>query len=268
MRLPDSEKKRLMHQYGPWALVTGATSGIGLELAMQLADAGFNLVINARQMDTLQATADSLSKTYGIRVIPVAADNAEPEGVEQIIETCRPLDLNLVILAAGYGTSGRFTESSLLTEINLLRVNCEAVLSLTHYFAQKFARQQRGGIILFSSIVAFQGVPFSANYAASKAYIQSLAEALAVELQPSGVDILAAAPGPVASGFAQRANMNMGQTLTPQQVGVPILKALGRTSLVRPGLLTKILSYALMTAPRALKVRIMGKIMGGFTGNK
>ena len=116
-----------------------------------------------------------------------------------------------------------------------------------------------------SSIVAFQGVPYAANYAASKAYVQTLGEALAIELKPQGVDVLCAAPGPVDSGFGQRSNMVMGTALHPSEIGVPILKALGRKSLVFPGRLTKILVYALKPIPRWGMVRIMQMVMGGFT---
>ena len=116
-----------------------------------------------------------------------------------------------------------------------------------------------------SSMVAFQGVPYSANYAATKAYVQSLAEALAVELKPYNVDVLAAAPGPVSSGFEQRANMKMSMSLKPSQIGVPILKALGRKTTVLPGLLTKVLVYSLRTLPRWGKVKIMQKVMGSMT---
>jgi short-subunit dehydrogenase len=116
-----------------------------------------------------------------------------------------------------------------------------------------------------SSMVAFQGVPYSANYAATKAYVQSLAEALAEELKPYGVDVLAAAPGPVASGFGQRANIKMNMSLTPQQVGIPILKALGRKTTVLLGFLTKFLVYSLRTVPRWGKVKIMKLVMGGMT---
>jgi short-subunit dehydrogenase len=113
--------------------------------------------------------------------------------------------------------------------------------------------------------VAFQGVPYSANYAATKAYIQSLAEALHVELKPYGVDVLAAAPGPVNSEFASRANMKMGNVLKPEDVGIPILKALGRKSTVLPGTLSKVLVYSLRTLPRWAKVRAMKVVMGGMT---
>ena len=114
-----------------------------------------------------------------------------------------------------------------------------------------------------SSLVAFQGVPYAANYAATKAYVQSLAETLAVELKPFGVDALA--PGPVESGFGQRANMKMGKALLPSQVGVPILQALGKQTTVLPGMLSKILVNALRTVPRFMKIKIMQKVMGGFT---
>jgi hypothetical protein len=147
----------------------------------------------------------------------------------------------------------------------MLRVNSEALLKLTHYYSQLFSRQKHGGIILLSSIVSFQGVPYAANYAASKAYVQSLGEALAIELKPYGVDVLAAAPAPVVSGFGDRANMEMGKALTPQQIGVPILKALGRRSTVLPGFLSKLLTYSLRTVPRWGKVRIMKIVMGGMT---
>jgi uncharacterized protein len=265
MKLSPKEKSRLNARYGEWAIITGASSGIGRELAMQLASAGFNLLIHSRQSEKLQELENQLKEIYGIRVRMVASDVSEKEGVDRIIQAAQGLNTGLLIVSAGFGTSGDFVDSSLHTEINMLRVNCEALLLLTHYFSQQFAVQKRGGIILMSSMVAFQGTPYSANYAATKAYVQSLAEGLAVELKPKGVDILAAAPGPVMSGFSKRANMKMSMFLTPEQVGVPILQALGRKTTVLPGLLTKLLVYGLRTVPRSVKVKIMEKVMGGMT---
>lgn len=265
MQLSQKEKQRLKRKYGKWAIVTGASSGIGLELATQLADAGFNLIINSRHLEKLRAVEKHLKSRYQIEIIVVDADVSETTGIDKIIQASQGLDVGLLIPSAGYGNSGLFLDASIHSEINMLRVNCEAVLTLTHYFSQKFKQQKRGGIIFLSSLVAFQGVPFSANYAATKAYIQSFAEALAIELKPFGIDVLAAAPGPVDSSFGQRANMKMGKALKPEMIGVPILKALGRKRNVIPGLLSKILIYSLRTVPRWAKIRIMDKVMGGFT---
>lgn len=265
MKLSISEKKRLIEKYGNWAVITGASSGIGLELAYCLADAGFNLVINARDVNKLHEVEKILKSLYKVEVKVIAADASQHDSIDKITTETSPLNIGLLIVSAGYGTSGLFINSSLPSEINMLRVNCEALLSLTHYFSQKFAQQSRGGIILMSSMVAFQGVPYSANYAATKAYVQSLAEALAVELKPYNVDVLAAAPGPVSSGFEERANMKMSMSLKPSDIGVPILKALGRKTTVLPGLLTKILVYSLRTVPRWGKIKIMQKVMGGMT---
>ncbi|MFN4145897.1 MAG: SDR family NAD(P)-dependent oxidoreductase [Runella sp.] len=268
MKLSNSEKIRLKTNYGPWAVVTGASSGIGLELATQLATAGLNLVLNARRLDKLQEIEKQLKSLSKIDIKIIASDVSENQGIDQIIQATQGLKVGLLVVSAGYGTSGSFIDNSLHAEINMLRVNSEALLVLTHYFSQQFVQQKRGGIILMSSMVAFQGTPFAANYAATKAYVQSLAEALAVELKPHGVDVLAAAPGPVASGFGQRANMKMTMTLTPSQVGVPILEALGRKATVLPGLLTKFLVYSLRILPRWGKVQAMGKVMGSMALGK
>jgi len=265
MQLLKKEKNRLVKHYGEWAIITGASSGIGLELAIQLADAGFNLLINSRSLEKLKAVEKDLKSKHAIEIKIVDGDVSESTGIDKIIQAAQGLNIGLLITSAGYGTSGLFLDTSLHSEINMLRVNCEAVLSLTHYFSQKFKQQKRGGIIFLSSLVAFQGVPYSANYAATKAYIQSLSEALAIELKPFGIDVLAAAPGPVDSGFGQRANMKMGNALKPSELGVPILQALGRQTNVIPGLLSKILVYSLQTVPRWAKIRIMQKVMGGFT---
>jgi hypothetical protein len=265
MHLSLKEKRRLKHGYGEWAIITGASSGIGLALASELAAAGFNLVINSRNSEKLKTVEQELQSLYPVEIKVVAADVSVTAGVDKIIQATQGIDVGLLITSAGYGSSGLFTDTSLHSEINMLRVNCEAVLSLTHYFSQKFKQQHRGGMIFLSSLVAFQGVPYSANYAATKAYIQSLAEALAVELRPFGIDVLAAAPGPVDSGFGQRANMKMGKALKPAAVAVPILKALGRQANIIPGLLSKILVYSLRIVPRWAKIRIMQQVMRGFT---
>ncbi|MGS2727529.1 SDR family NAD(P)-dependent oxidoreductase [Psychroserpens sp. BH13MA-6] len=265
MKLSNKEKIRLKTHYGEWAIITGASSGIGLELATQLAIAGFNLVIISRSLERLQEVESILKSIADIEIKIVNVDVSAVKGIDQIIEATKGLNIGLFVASAGYGTSGNFIDSSLQIEINMLRVNCEALLSLTHYYSQQFAQQKRGGIILMSSMVAFQGTPYSANYAATKAYVQTLAEGLAIELKPKGVDVLAAAPGPVESGFSKRANMKMSMSLKPSQVGAPILKALGRKTTVLPGLLTKVLVYSLRTVPRWGKVRIMEKVMGGMT---
>lgn len=264
MNISDKEKTRLLTRYGDWALVTGASSGIGLELARQLARAGLHLVLNARNAEKLLEVERELT-AYGVQIKTVAADLGQSAGVERLIQSCEGLPIGLLVNNAGYGLSGLFVDSSLPAQRDMLRVNCEAVMVLSHYFAQKFKQRGRGGMVFLSSLVAFQGVPYAAHYAATKAYVQSLAEGLAAELRPLGIDVLSAAPGPVDSGFAQRADMNMGKNPLPEQIALPILRALGRRLHVVPGAKSKFLTYSLRLAPRSIRVAILHKIMSGFT---
>ncbi len=265
MELSIAEKSRLKEKYGPWAIITGASSGIGFELARQLASAGLHLLITARSEHALQQQANDLTSLHGIKVRVVIADASKKGVAEKIISAAKGINVGLLIVAAGFGSSGLFTDSQLDNEINMLTVNCTALLELTHHYSRVFVQQKKGGIILMSSMVAFQGVPYAAHYAATKAFTQSLAEGLAVELKPFGVDVLAAAPGPVDSAFGRRANMKMSMSLLPSEIGIPILRAVGRRHTVLPGRLTKLLVYALRTLPRWGKIRVMAKVMSGMT---
>jgi len=264
MSISNKLKHRISTNYGEWAVITGASSGIGKELTYRVCEAGLNAVIIARNQVALQAIQLDLEQKFGVKVEVVPCDLGNDE-YQTVYEACRNKNVGLFIASAGFGTSGEFTNNSVHAESNMIQVNCTALMTLTHFFAQQFANQKRGGIILLSSIVGFQGVPFAANYAATKAYVQTFAEALYHELKPFRVDVLAAAPGPVRSGFEGRANMNMDMSLSPEQVGVPILKALGKRMTVLPGNLTKLLVYSLRTVPRWAKIRIMKMVMGGMT---
>ena len=265
MSYSSSTKKRIYDNYGPWAIVTGASSGIGKAIAYRLAEANLNVVLVARRKEALQNIAKGLKEQYEVETNVVAADVSKEAGIHELITATSGMDIGLLVAAAGYGTSGSFLDADINDELNMLDVNCKAVLVLTHHYAQQFAAKSRGGIILMASLVGFQGTPFAAHYAATKAYNQSLAEALHVELKDKGVDVLAAAPGPVNSGFASRADMQMGAAMTPEQVAVPILKALGRRQTILPGFLTKFLVGSLTFLPRWGKVRVMKLVMGGMT---
>lgn len=267
LRTPPAtdRQRRLRARYGPWALVTGASDGIGREFAERLAEAAFDLVLVARRQDVLAALAAELERDHGVATRVVAADLGTPTGVAAVVEATRALDVGLLVASAGFGTSGPFLEGALATELDMIDVNCRAVAALSHEFGGRFQRQRRGGIVLMSSLVAFQGVPRAANYAATKAYVQSLAEGLRLELGPLGIDVLACAPGPIRSGFAARAAMTMGLAQAPKDVAAETLRALGRRGTVRPGWLSKLLESALMLLPRRGRVRMMGVVMGGMT---
>jgi uncharacterized protein len=268
MKISGRLKTHLYKQYGPWALITGASSGIGLELSRLLAESGLNLVINARNEAALINVTNTLSEHYPVEIKVVAADVSQQQGIDKLKQETAALPIGLLVAAAGYGSSGQFIQSEPETERNMLHVNCEAVLSLTHHFGQRFVKQQRGGIILLSSMVGFQGAPYTAHYAATKAYVQTLAEGIHAELKPFGVDVLAVAPGPVQTGFANRANMVMPMALSTEQVGLPILKALGKQTTVFPGFLSKLLVYSLRLLPRWGKIKVMAKVMRGMTTRK
>lgn len=253
------------NKYGSWALVTGASDGMGAALADRLAAQGINLVLVARRRQVLEEKASTLADRFGIRVIPLGLDMAKPEDIAELESRTADLDIGVVVLAAGYGLSGPFIETGLQANLDMLDVNCRAVLRLAHVFGRRLAERRRGTIVLFGSLVGWQGVPFSAAYAASKAFVQSLAEGLRIELAPRGVDILSVAPGPVASGFAARADMAMSMATPADAAADDIMRALGRSGDVVPGWLGKLLTYSLSPLPRSLRVRMMGKIMQGMT---
>ena len=265
MPKPLHAGSNLRARFGPVALVTGASDGIGRAFAAALAAQGFDLVLCARRADRLAAMAAELKSRHGVEVVIVAADLGTDAGLAALTTATRERDIGLLVAAAGYGTSGPLTEASVEAELDMLAVNCRAVLALTHCFAGRFVARGRGGIVLMSSLLAFQGVPRAANYAATKAYVQTLAEGLRRELRPGGIEVLSVAPGPIRSGFAARAGMTMGLAQTPEVVAAGALAALGRRGLVRPGWLAKALEASLALVPRQGRVRILGRIMAGMT---
>lgn len=256
---------RWRERYGPWAVVTGASDGIGRESAVALAEAGLHVVLVARRRDRLEALAGQLTADHRVQTRVVALDLGTREAVPTLLREVHDLEVGLLVAAAGFGTSGAFIDLPLEDDLAMVDLNCRAVVELAHAFGGRFARQGRGGLVLFSSVVAFQGVPRVATYAATKAFVQTLAEGLRAELAPAGVDVLASAPGPVHTGFAARASMRMGAALTPDVVARATLQALGRRGTTRPGWLSKLLGAALMTLPRAARTRVMGLAMAGMT---
>jgi len=258
-------RERWQTRYGPWAVVTGASDGIGREMALRLAKAGLNLVLVARRVAVLEQIAAELTARHGIQTRVISADLALEAGIEAVMTGTSDLEVGLLVAAAGFGASGRLIDARLAEELAMVNVNCRAVMALSLHFGQRFADRGRGGMVLMSSLLGFQGVPYAAHYAATKAYVQSLAEALHVELAPLGVDVVASAPGPIHSGFAARAEMRLGIGLKPRDVAQATLDALGRRATVRPGWLSKALEGMLLPLPRWARVRTMGTIMAGMT---
>ena len=264
----EHTRKQLAKRYGAWAVITGASDGIGRDIAETIAEAGINVVLVARGQDRLDQLAGTLAARFTIDTRVIAVDLGKPGATTEVIEATRDLEVGLLAACAGFGTSGPLIDGDLDRELDMIDVNCRAVLALTHPFARRFVAQGRGGIILMSSLLAFQGVPRAANYAATKAYVQTLAEGLHRELKRHGVDVLAAAPGPVHSGFAARAGMTMGMGLPSKGIGRATVLALGRRMTVRPGWLSKLLEASFLGTPRWVRSRILERVMKGMTRHR
>jgi uncharacterized protein len=188
---------------GRWALVTGASAGIGEALAVELAAAGVHLVLTARRKDRLEALQSRLTAEFGVEVRVVVADLEHPDAPQQIFDATegQGLQIDVLVNNAGFGAYGEFQKGDLGRLVAMVQVNCTAVVHLTRLFLPKMNQRRRGDVMIVASTASFQPVGYIATYAATKAFDRLLAEALAEEERPYGVRVSALCPGPTESEF-------------------------------------------------------------------
>jgi short-subunit dehydrogenase len=191
------------------ALITGASSGIGADLARELAGRGHGVTLVARREDRLRALADDIAAEHGVRTEVLACDLEDPEARDALPGRVAALGLTVEVLVnnAGFGTGGAFTELDPAREARMVRLNCEAVVALTGAYAPAMAQASRGAILVVASSAGFQPIPGQATYGATKAFALSFAEALHAELGAQGVSVTALCPGPVRTEFMEVAGL-------------------------------------------------------------
>jgi short-subunit dehydrogenase len=248
-----------------WAVVTGASSGLGREFALALAGRGHPVLAVARREERLRKLADEVGARGGV-LEPLVADLSTAEGVEAVLARAASLDVELLINNTGLASYGPFASTAAERELDLVRVNVEAVVTLTRGLLPELLARGRGGVINLASSMAFQPIPYFAAYAASKAFVLSFSEALAEELRGTGVRVTVVAPGFVSTEFADVAGSGRAQRRFPHlQPGEVVESALqaydsGRTVKV-VGSLYAFLSVAVRFTPRAPLRRTIARVL-------
>lgn len=249
------------------ALVTGASSGIGADLARELAGRGHGVVLVARRADRLETLATELREAHGIRAEPLTCDLADPDALAALPERIEALALTIDILInnAGFGTSGQFVDVDHAAEAEMVRLNCEAVVALSGVYAPRLVERGSGAILVVASSAAMQPIPGQATYAASKAFALSFAEALHTELSDRGVVVTALCPGPIDTEFAERAGLAEAFAGVPSFARVSsvdcakaAIDGLARNRrVVVPGLPIRVMTTAGHHTPRAILLPLM-----------
>ena len=248
------DKKR----FGPWALVTGASSGIGEEFARQIAASGIHVALVGRREPLLRTVGAECTRASGVqhRIIPL--DLSEPDFLTVLADATRDLDIGLVVSNAGTGNPGEFLKHDRQLHRTTLRISTVANLDITHHFGAKLAKRHRGGIVLVGAMGAEAGVPRMANDGAAKAYIHSLGEALHYEFKPLGVYVTVLAAGFTNTAVLDKFGLDP-KTMPMKPMGVEqcvseTLSGLRKNrSKVIPGRLNRILN-ALVPASLARKI--------------
>ena len=250
-------------RYGPWALIAGASEGIGAAFARALAERGLNLVLVARRIEPLEALAREIAGVAPVQVRCLSLDLARADTAAQLGEALADLDVGLVVYNAALAPGGAFLEIPLGDQLAAIDVNVRGPLSVAHRFGRRLAARGRGGIVLLSSLTAFQGSPFVATYGASKSFLLTLAEGLWFELAPQGVDVLAVCAGATRTpSYLRRSSRKAPGELEPDQVAREALASLGRGPSMIPGRFNRLASQLMR---RVLSRRTAIRLMGGRT---
>jgi len=238
-------------RYGQWAVITGASAGIGLEFARALAARGVSCVLAARRTERLEQTAAELARNHSVEVRVVAVDLASDEGPDRLADAVEDLDVGLLVSNAGVGYAGRFERQDLARLKQMVALNCTAHVTLVSRMLPGMLARRRGAVILVGSVAGRQPVPLHTVYSATKGFDLLLAEGLWAEVRDRGVDVLAVQPGPVATEFEQVAGETRpdpARDESPQSVVETALDALGR----QPSVVTGWMNFARANVSRFL----------------
>ena len=254
---------------GKWALVTGASSGFGVDFAKQLAGKGMNLVLVARREDRLRAVADEVAQAHGVQTVPVALDLAQEVAPQQLFEMTKAAgqDITVLINNAGFGLYGRFTDLAWEREREMLDIDITALVHLTKLYTADMAARKSGYVLQVASNGAFQPTPLYAVYAAAKAFVLSFGEAVNYELRGSGVSVTTTCPGPAATEFlavsGQRKTfyqrMVMMQSADVARISLDAM--LRRKASVVPGRMNAFAAWSVRLMPRRLAAALAERTM-------
>jgi short-subunit dehydrogenase len=246
-------------------LITGASGGIGYELAKLFANDGYPLLLTARSGDKLRSFSEELAAQHGVAVSTCVLDLAKPDAPNQLFDAAQRQGLPVACLVnnAGFGAFGPFAEADLDTVLQILQLNIVALTQLTRLFLTGMTQRDEGRILNVASMAAFQPGPLMAVYYASKAYVLHFSEALSEELRNTNVRVTALCPGPTATGFEERAGLRFSKLFTRNVMDVRTVAEVGYRGLMRgrrmviPGVLNRVLMRGYRVLPRTLLAKVV-----------
>jgi short-subunit dehydrogenase len=250
-------------KYGSWALITGATSGIGAELTSQAAAKGLNVVLVARKEKELEDHAKSIRERYGVETKTISADLSTNEGVEKVKDIDKKI--GLLILAAGIEVNGAFEKTPIEKELQTIQLNIVSTLALTHHFSKGMVERGKGGILMIASLSGHMPNPYFSNYAGSKAYVLNFGASLYGELQPKGVDVSVLSPGLTSTPMIADNGMDWSKTpmeaMDPSVVAEIGIEGLGKRFLSIPGRKNKIMAWMAKHMPTEMQSKMNEKMV-------
>ncbi len=255
----------------PATLITGASSGIGRQIALDLGKKGSPLILvgrNTNALENLKSELHAHNPKLPVTLHRIDFENDPLHAANHLAQLTQSVPLKGVVLAAGFGLAGEFTQLSIEKQHAMIDVNLRAVVQLAHHYGTRFKSERQGQIVLLSSILGFQGAPGFAVYAATKNFIQGFAEGLFYELRPHQVQVICVAPGPVHTAFANRANMSFWWADRPENVSRSVVQAMTvithptRCLTLRPGPVSRIMGYTLGLFPRRVRVWVLKIVLG------
>lgn len=235
------------NKYGEWAIITGASSGIGKALAYEIANKGLNLVLIARGQTALGRIAEDIQSKFKVTTKVLVADLTSQTGINEVLLKTQQLQIGILVLSAGMENNGSFIKNNLETELQLIELNVVSTLKLTHHFTKEMEKRKKGGVLFISSLTAFMPSPYFSNYAATKSYIFSLATSLYGELKSKGIDISVLSPGVTNTPMSESTGIDWAKTsvktMSPEDVAKETIQNFGKKLSIIPGKGNKIMAF-------------------------
>lgn len=251
-------------KFGPWAVVTGASSGIGRAIARHLASSGIHVVLVARRKERLESVGAEISREFSVEHRVVVADLTAPSFFEPVERATRDLDVGTLVGNAGFANPGELLSIDRAELLRATRIKVEVNLTLVHHFGRHLVARGRGGILLVSSIGGLAGVPYVSNTAGAEAYVLNLGEGLHVELEPRGVHVTVLMPGPTLTESMAKMGVDPAEMpmkpMTAEQCAAEGLLALSKNRATHiAGRMNRI---AARLMPRSVATKMMGQMIG------